>query len=297
MYFVHEKLDMATYPGAHFKWSNPIEKEIEKQSFGGELCVIDYKLNNRIPTAGKNKVVLDWSDNNEVNSNEYLAVFKKSLCSIEMHDGYVKKKSLQLSDNVFPIMEMCLPEYLMFKSIKDIEISCTLRTSGKGDTPNRKRIFEHMKKYTEYGLIGALDEKKLGKLAWKNRTSSNLPANVVEYLKILARSKVIVTCGPSSWEGDSRLWEALASGACVISDEICAKFPRKPEHGKHILYYDVQDLRSLDDQIDLALNNPDVAERIGLNGQRLSMNYHTPEKRLKYIKLCLYFLKKRQNLS
>ena len=91
MYFMHEKLNMETYPGAHFKWSNPIEKEIEKQSFGGESCVIDYKLNNRIPTAGKNKVVLDWSDNNEVNSNEYLAVFKKSLCSIEMHDGYVKK--------------------------------------------------------------------------------------------------------------------------------------------------------------------------------------------------------------
>jgi len=39
-----------------------------------------------------------------------------------------------------------------------------------------------------------------------------------EYVDALSGSQIVVTCNPDGWEGDSRLGEALASGALVFAD-------------------------------------------------------------------------------
>ena len=39
-----------------------------------------------------------------------------------------------------------------------------------------------------------------------------------EYVNMLGRSKIVVTCEPDEWEGDYRLQEAISSGAVVLSN-------------------------------------------------------------------------------
>ena len=56
------------------------------------------------------------------------------------------------------------------------------------------------------------------------------------YVRALARSRIVVTCSPDEWEGDSRLGEALASGALVLSDTLVAP-PAGLQHGRHLLFY------------------------------------------------------------
>jgi hypothetical protein len=41
-----------------------------------------------------------------------------------------------------------------------------------------------------------------------------------DYFAALRRSRVVLTANPSEWEGDWRLWEALASGALVLVDRM-----------------------------------------------------------------------------
>lgn len=45
------------------------------------------------------------------------------------------------------------------------------------------------------------------------------------YMSAMRSAKIIVTCNPSSWEGDFRLWEAMASGALVFVDEMDTPMP------------------------------------------------------------------------
>ena len=64
------------------------------------------------------------------------------------------------------------------------------------------------------------------------------------YFAALGRAKIIVTCNPSNWEGDFRLWEALSSGALVFIDEMSTPMPHAPRDGEHIVVYD--NVRPLD---------------------------------------------------
>ena len=58
------------------------------------------------------------------------------------------------------------------------------------------------------------------------------------YFRTLGQAKVIVTCNPSNWEGDFRLWEAMATGALVFVDEMATPMPHAPVDGEHIIVYD-----------------------------------------------------------
>jgi len=39
----------------------------------------------------------------------------------------------------------------------------------------------------------------------------------------MREARIVVTCNPSHWEGDFRLFEAMLSGALVFVDEMCAR--------------------------------------------------------------------------
>jgi len=60
------------------------------------------------------------------------------------------------------------------------------------------------------------------------------------YLRHLRDAKIIVTCNPSTWEGDFRTWEAFLSGAMVMVDTmyILPRMPNPPIDGTHFVMYD-----------------------------------------------------------
>ena len=98
-------------------------------------------------------------------------------------------------------------------------------------------------------------------------------------------SKIIVHCQPYGWEGDFRTFEALASGALVISD----KSYSMPKHshplvdGVHLVEYDRNDLDSMLSKIIYYLKNPDEAAEIAKRGQEFVLKHHTPAQRMKQI--------------
>ena len=85
------------------------------------------------------------------------------------------------------------------------------------------------------------------------------------YIRALARSKIIVTCNPTDWEGDSRLGEALSSGALVCVDLMLDPPPGLID-GRTTLFY--RSTAHLLERIEWALHNVAAANAIADAGRR-----------------------------
>ena len=84
------------------------------------------------------------------------------------------------------------------------------------------------------------------------------------YAQKMTQCQVIVTCNPGPHEGDSRLAEALASGALVLVDRMVAP-PPELDHGRNMLFYD--DEPSLMANLMWALREPSQADAIARAGK------------------------------
>ena len=69
-------------------------------------------------------------------------------------------------------------------------------------------------------------------------TDSSRRAFDMRYLEVLRNTKVVVTVNPSRWDGDYRLWEAMASGATVLVDRLHVPLREPLVDGQHIIHYD-----------------------------------------------------------
>ena len=93
------------------------------------------------------------------------------------------------------------------------------------------------------------------------------------YVQALVRSRIVVTCSPDDWEGDSRLGEALASGALVLSDARIDP-PAGLQHGRHLLFYSSpQHMLRL---AAWALSRPERAAAIARKGAAYAASRLTP---------------------
>lgn len=87
------------------------------------------------------------------------------------------------------------------------------------------------------------------------------------YARALTSSRLVVTCSPDPWEGDSRLGEALKSGALVLSDRLLDPLPGLVD-GTNVVFYDsIEDMLS---KVAHYLAHPDEAERIARLGPRVA---------------------------
>lgn len=90
------------------------------------------------------------------------------------------------------------------------------------------------------------------------------------YVSKLASCKIVVTSNPPWWEGDSRLGEALVSGALVLSDRMVDP-PPKLIPGENALVYDnVTDMLA---QVQSALEHPAESARIAARGFEAAETY------------------------
>jgi glycosyl transferase family 1 len=58
------------------------------------------------------------------------------------------------------------------------------------------------------------------------------------YKRCLYDSRIVLHANPDWWEGDSRTWEALASGALLFVDRIHAPIAHPLIDGEHLVFYD-----------------------------------------------------------
>ncbi len=96
------------------------------------------------------------------------------------------------------------------------------------------------------------------------------------YKQCLYDSKIILHANPDPWEGDSRLWEALASGALVFVDRLHAPIKNPLTDGEHLIFYDLTDegMETLERKIIHYLNDDLERQRIGMQGRAFVLEHH-----------------------
>ena len=103
-----------------------------------------------------------------------------------------------------------------------------------------------------------------------------------DYKNCLYQSKIILHANPDKWEGDSRTWEALCSGALVFIDRMCQPISHPLVDGKHVVFYDPTDkgFELLKSQIAWYLDNDEERERIGRQGRDFVLRWHRSVNRI-----------------
>ncbi|MBD3393032.1 MAG: glycosyltransferase, partial [Chitinivibrionales bacterium] len=113
-----------------------------------------------------------------------------------------------------------------------------------------------------------------GRRALFEKPESNV---LLEYLRALKRARIVFTAYPDKWDGDSRTWEAFASGAMVFMDAATIPSPHPLVHCRHCYIYDARDPDSIRDAIAAArfyLRNDKARRTIALAGYKYAGNHH-----------------------
>jgi len=97
-----------------------------------------------------------------------------------------------------------------------------------------------------------------------------------KYRECLFNSKIILHANPDPWEGDSRTWEAISSGALVFVDRMYAPIKNPLIDGVHVVFYDLTDegLTVLEQKIIYYLNNDSERKIIGMQGREFALAHH-----------------------
>lgn len=96
-------------------------------------------------------------------------------------------------------------------------------------------------------------------------------------------SKIVVTCNPSRWEGDFRLWEAMVSGALVFVDTMHVPTPHAFADGEHLVVFDSKNEAAFHGKLGWYLDHPAEARRIARAGFLYALKYHRTVSRIDWI--------------
>lgn len=226
----------------------------------------------------KYTVFIDFHDRPDTVFNvNCLAYFKRSWVAPYNDNGWIKKSARRWPDYFYPINFAIMDEFITEENLeRDVTLSCTIRPHRRH--PNRPRILEFIRGLKIEG------KTQIGELNKGHMDRFNGP-DMREYFRLLRRSRIVVTCNPSRWEGDFRTWEALANGALVFVDKMYIPMKHPLIDGKHCIIYDPSDqgLKEMEDQLLYFMEYPEKAEKIARVGHEFAMNRHRSMNRIQEI--------------
>jgi hypothetical protein len=155
------------------------------------------------------------------------------------------------------------------------DISCTLRVHEV--QPARTRVAEWVTEAVADWKL-TLSGGVVGELNKGQRKEIN-----PKYFSSLRHARIVVTCNPSSWEGDFRLWEAMASGALVFTDEMWTPMPEPLLDGVHVVVYDNNDRDAFRKKLKYYLDHPAEHARVARAGLLHSLTFHRAVSRIDYV--------------
>lgn len=216
---------------------------------------------------------------------EYAAVYGSR--EAQWYDMYFKRSFVRRRDGVFvgyphltvrdvyPLTYSIAEAYIphRFNLQRDIDILCTLR--GHAGMKTRLRVQEWV---AAYGI-----ERNISNVVSKQVTPGERKGISMKYFQQMSNAKIIVTVNPSSWEGDFRLWEALASGALIFVDPLFVPHPFPLIHEEHVIYFSNQDQADLVRKLDYYRSHPEEAARIAHNGYAHAMKHHRTVSMIDYV--------------
>lgn len=242
-----------------------------------DYIFIDYRdaniANKYDPKYFEKMVIIDYTDfNNQIINLPCLKYFKRSV---------VNKKNLSFlnyNKEIIPISYCLKNETLEFQNIfenernYDISIFFDPNNSNHGHNIYRNIITSNiqtqMHAYNNHiGYCG--NNGKIGRNSIQK-----------EYYDKMFHSKIVVTCNPDHSEGDYRTWEALSSGALVFVDKMITPVLHPLIHEKHVIFYDKNDLRDLNNKLHYYLKNNEIRETIAKEGNAFALKYHKSSDRI-----------------
>jgi len=182
--------------------------------------------------------------------------------------------------NVYPTGYAIVKDYLPFEKFnpnRDIDVICSLRRFD-GPTSPRELTMAWMREYqTNRG--GNKDKIRVGSI-----TSGTREVVDNSYQQTLNRAKIIVTANPMKWEGDSRLYEALASGALVFCDPIYTPLEHPLIHDEHVVFFDTSNTdeakKKFFEKLDYYLRNEARRKQVAWRGYVHAMRYYRAVNRM-----------------
>jgi len=179
--------------------------------------------------------------------------------------------------NVYPTTYAIVNEYLplsKFNGDRDIDVICSLRKFD-GPTSPRELVMKWMDEYKQSAENP--DRVLVGQITRGSREKVD-----EEYQNMLKRAKIIVTAGPMNWEGDSRLYEALASGALVLTDILYTPIEHPFVHSEHVIFFDTHPFGKdeLFKKLDYYLENEKRRKQVAFRGYVHALRYHRAVNRM-----------------
>ena len=223
-------------------------------------------------------VVIDYHDRQYFHCPvECFAYFKRSwVVRVESPDKkYATKKIIPRPPHYHPLTFAIMDEFIISEDVdRDIVLSCTLRKTQPWHF-NRIRVLELLEKMDIQG------KTQIGELSKGNLRRWN-ELDMREYFRLLKRSRIVVTCNPTRWEGDNRTWEAFANGALVFVDKIYTPMVHPLVDGKHCIFYEMSEvgLQELRAVILYYLKHTTEADIIAKEGHEFTMKYHRASNRI-----------------
>ena len=87
-------------------------------------------------------------------------------------------------------------------------------------------------------------------------------------------AQIIVTVNPANWEGDFRLWEAMATGALIMVDPVFVPHQYPLLDGIHVVYFSNTNKTDLITKLDYYRTHKEEARKIAITGYLHAMKYH-----------------------
>ena len=106
------------------------------------------------------------------------------------------------------------------------------------------------------------------------------------YLGILKRARIVFTARPDCWDGDSRTWEAFASGAMVFIDRSFIPDAYPFMHERDCFVFNAHSRQSIRNAVDAAvyyLAHESERSQIARRGYRFALAHHKPQDRIRRI--------------
>ena len=103
------------------------------------------------------------------------------------------------------------------------------------------------------------------------------------YFESMYNAEIVVTANPANWEGDFRLWEALASGALVFVDKISTPVPHPLLHEKNVIFYSTHNKSDFLTKLHYYLSNRKPREKIATDGYVHALRYHRTVNMVDYV--------------
>lgn len=160
-------------------------------------------------------IYYDFKDTEQM---DWLALEK---CRLYVKRSWDGRKRGQRLGKVIKIPYGVLDEYLYFERAdhieRNIDVAYLITPNPKNPAEaSRYKVFEALTQWRGHDLVMRIgQDTRDGRRAIFDPPEGN---PFIKYLRILRRSKIVITIEPDHHGGDSRLWEALASGAMVMSN-------------------------------------------------------------------------------